>query len=62
MSVILAGDFNVKVTDNYNTELVEFMKDNFSDLTFFQNFLTERINLILTSIWYFDEMSTIYPA
>jgi hypothetical protein len=29
MSIILAGDFNVSVKDNYNTELVEFMKDTF---------------------------------
>jgi hypothetical protein len=25
MPVILAGDFNVNVKDNYNAELVEFM-------------------------------------
>jgi hypothetical protein len=29
MPLILAGDFNVNVEDNYNAELVEFMKDNF---------------------------------
>jgi hypothetical protein len=29
MPVILAGDFNVNVKDNYNAELVEFMKDTF---------------------------------
>jgi hypothetical protein len=29
MPVILAGDFNVNVKDNFNTELVEFMKDVF---------------------------------
>jgi hypothetical protein len=27
MPVILAGDFNINVKDNYNAELVEFMKD-----------------------------------
>jgi hypothetical protein len=26
MPIILAGDFNVNVKDNYNAELVEFMK------------------------------------
>jgi hypothetical protein len=29
MSVILVGDCNVNVKDNYNVELVEFMKDTF---------------------------------
>jgi endonuclease/exonuclease/phosphatase (EEP) superfamily protein YafD len=27
--IILAGDFNVNVKDNYNAELVDFMKDTF---------------------------------
>jgi hypothetical protein len=27
--IILAGDFNVNVKDNYNAELAEFMKDTF---------------------------------
>jgi hypothetical protein len=29
MPVIMAGDFNVNVKDNYNAELAEFMKDTF---------------------------------
>jgi hypothetical protein len=29
MPIILAGDFNVNVKNNYNVELVEFMKDTF---------------------------------
>jgi hypothetical protein len=29
MPIILAGDFKVNVKDNYNTELVEFMKDTY---------------------------------
>jgi hypothetical protein len=29
MPVILTGDFNVNMKDNYNAELVEFMKDTF---------------------------------
>jgi hypothetical protein len=29
MLIILVGDFNVNVKDNYNAELVEFMKDTF---------------------------------
>jgi hypothetical protein len=29
MPIILAGDFNVKVKDNYSAELVELMKDTF---------------------------------
>jgi hypothetical protein len=29
MPVIVAGDFNVNVKDNYNAELVEFTKDSF---------------------------------
>jgi hypothetical protein len=38
MPVILAGDFNVNVKDNYNAELVDFIKrtfeiDVFSDLS-----------------------------
>jgi endonuclease/exonuclease/phosphatase (EEP) superfamily protein YafD len=28
MPIILSGDFNVNVRDNYIAELVEFMKDN----------------------------------
>jgi hypothetical protein len=29
MPIILAGDFNINVKDNYNAELVEFVKDTF---------------------------------
>jgi hypothetical protein len=29
MPIILAGDLNVNVKDNYNVELVEFMRDTF---------------------------------
>jgi hypothetical protein len=29
MPIILAGDFNVNVKDNYNAELADFMKDTF---------------------------------
>jgi hypothetical protein len=29
MPILLAGDFNVNMKDNYNAELVEFMKDTF---------------------------------
>jgi hypothetical protein len=29
MSVVLAGDFNVNVKDNYSAELVEFMTNTF---------------------------------
>jgi hypothetical protein len=29
MPIVLAGDFNVNVKDNYNVELVEFMKGTF---------------------------------
>jgi hypothetical protein len=29
MLIILAGDFNVNVKDNYNAKFVEFMKDTF---------------------------------
>jgi hypothetical protein len=29
MPIILSGDFNVNVKDNYSAELVEFMKDTF---------------------------------
>jgi hypothetical protein len=29
MPIILGGDFNVNVKDNYIAELVEFMKDTF---------------------------------
>jgi hypothetical protein len=29
MPIILAGDFNVNVKDNYNAELVYFIKDTF---------------------------------
>jgi hypothetical protein len=40
MPVILAGDFNANVKDNYNAELVQSMKDT-SNLAFFQIFLKE---------------------
>jgi hypothetical protein len=43
MLIILAGDFNINVKDNYNAELVEFMKDTF-ELD------------VLESIWSFDKM------
>jgi hypothetical protein len=29
MQILLAGDFNINVKDNYNAEHVEFMKDTF---------------------------------
>jgi hypothetical protein len=29
MPIILVSDFNVNVEENYNAELVEFMKDTF---------------------------------
>jgi hypothetical protein len=29
MPIILMGDFNANMKDNYNAELVEFMKDTF---------------------------------
>jgi hypothetical protein len=29
MPIILAGDFNINVKDNYNAKLEEFMKDPF---------------------------------
>jgi hypothetical protein len=29
MPIILAGDFNINMKDNYNADLVEFMKDTF---------------------------------
>jgi hypothetical protein len=61
MPIILAGDFNVNVKDNYNGERVDFIKIT-SNLTFFQIFLKERLDLILASIWSLDEMWTIYPA
>jgi hypothetical protein len=59
MPIILAGDFNVNVKDNYNAELVGFMKDTFeldvlSDLS--QG--TTRSNSCIEM----DEMWTIYPA
>jgi hypothetical protein len=61
MPVILAGDFNVNVKDNYNAELVEFMKDT-CELDFLLDLSQERLDLILASIWSLDEMWTIYPA
>jgi hypothetical protein len=53
--VILAGDFNANVKDKSSRKL-------HSNLTFFRIFLKERLDLILASIWYLDEMWTIYPA
>jgi hypothetical protein len=61
MPIIFAGDFNINVEDNYNAELVEFMKDT-SEIDVFRIFLKERLDLILTLIWSLDEMWTIYPA
>jgi hypothetical protein len=34
MPIILVGDFNVNVKDNYNAKLVEFMKDTFEFVVF----------------------------
>jgi hypothetical protein len=61
MPIILAGDTNVNMKDNYNTELVDLMKDTFKldVLSYLSQGMT---NLILTSISSLDEMWTIYPA
>jgi hypothetical protein len=49
MPTILAGDFKFNVKDNYNAELVEFMKDTFEpDVLWI--FLKKRLDLILASI------------
>jgi hypothetical protein len=45
MQIILVRDFNVNVKDNFNAELVEFIK-----FIFFLIFLKERLDLILASI------------
>jgi hypothetical protein len=37
MPIILAGDINVNVKDNYNAELVDFIKDTF-ELDFLSDF------------------------
>jgi hypothetical protein len=37
MPVILVGDFNVNVKDNYNAELVKFMKDIFELVKFMKD-------------------------
>jgi hypothetical protein len=56
MPIILEGDFNVNVKDNYNAEIVEFMKDAFrlGVLSHFSQGMT--IDLILASIWCLDKM------
>jgi exonuclease III len=61
MPIILAGDFNVNVKDNYNAELVEFMKGIF-ELYFLSDLSQGRLDLILAPIWSLDEMWTVYPA
>jgi hypothetical protein len=53
----LAGNSKLDVKDNFNAELVEFMKDIFE-----LHVLSQRQDLILASIWSLDEMWTIYPA
>jgi hypothetical protein len=40
----VAGEFNVSVKDNYNAELVEFMKDTF-EFDVLSIFLNERLDL-----------------
>jgi hypothetical protein len=49
MPIILAGDFNVNVKDNYNAELVEFMKDTF-ELDILSDISHKRLDLILASM------------
>jgi hypothetical protein len=55
MPIILEGGFNVSVKDNYNAELVDFMKDSFG-LDALSGFLKERLDLILALMWPLDEM------
>jgi hypothetical protein len=55
----MAGDFNFNVQDNYNAELVEFMKDTFElDILSDLSQGTTRSNSCIEM----DEMWTIYPA
>jgi hypothetical protein len=58
--IILAGNFNVNMKDNYNAELVEFMKDTFeldilSDLSQGTTRSNSCIDMVLDKMW------TIYP-
>jgi hypothetical protein len=64
MPIILAGDFNVNVKDNYSAELVDLMKDTFElhGLPDLSQGTTRLVYLILASNWSLDEMWTIYPA
>jgi hypothetical protein len=57
MPVILAGDLNINVKDNYNGELVECMKD-----TFKLDVLSDLFQGMTRSNSCIDMMRTIYPA
>jgi hypothetical protein len=58
MPIILAGDFKANMKDNYNVEIVEFLKDTF-ELDVVTDLSQGTTNLILASIWSLDEMWTI---
>jgi hypothetical protein len=59
--IILVGDLNVNVKDNYNAELVEFMKDS-SELDVLLDLSQGTTDVILALIWSLNEMLTVYPA
>jgi hypothetical protein len=61
MPIILAGDFNANVKDNYNAELVDFMKDTF-ELDVLSDLSQGTTRSKLASIWCLDKIWTIYPA
>jgi endonuclease/exonuclease/phosphatase (EEP) superfamily protein YafD len=52
MPVIFVGDFNVTVKDNYNAELVDFMKDTFElDVLSDHSQGTTRSNLYIDMVF-----------
>jgi hypothetical protein len=63
MPIILTGDFNVNVKDNYNAELVDFMKDTFeiyvlSDLSQGASRPNSCIDMVF--VWNVDNLSCMH--
>jgi hypothetical protein len=61
MPVLLSGDFNINVKDNYNAELVESMKDTF-ELDVLSDLSQGKTGSNSSLVWSLDKMWTIYPA
>jgi hypothetical protein len=61
MPIKFAGDFDVNMKDNYDTELVKFMKDTF-ELDVLSDFSRRTTRSNSCSDMVLEEMWTFYPT